>query len=55
MPDPEYVWIKVLDIPEEFIDEYNLAGRDRDGWIYFEIRQGCYGLNQAGIVANNLL
>jgi hypothetical protein len=55
MPDLEYIWVKILDIPKEFIDEYNLAGWDRDGWIYFKIRQGCYGLPQAGILANNLL
>jgi hypothetical protein len=44
MPDPEYVRIKITDIPAEFIEEYKLAGTDRDGWIYFEIRRGCYGL-----------
>jgi hypothetical protein len=55
MPNPEYVRIKITDIPAEFIEEYTLAGRDRDGWIYFEIRRGCYGLLQAGILANNLL
>jgi hypothetical protein len=55
MPDPEYVRIKMTDIPEEFIEEYNLIDRDRDGWVYFEIRQGCYGLPQSGILANNLL
>ncbi len=55
MPDPEYAWIKILDIPAEFIEEYNLTGKDRDGWIYFEILQECYGLPQAGILANDLL
>ncbi len=36
--------------------EYGLAGlEDKNGWIYFEICQGCYGLPQAGILANNLL
>jgi hypothetical protein len=55
MPDPEYVRIKITDIPAEFIEEYKLAGRDRDSWIYFEIRRGCYGLPQAGILANDLL
>jgi len=55
MPDPEYVRIKITDIPEEFIEEYKLAGTDRDGWIYFKIRRGCYGLPQAGILANDLL
>jgi hypothetical protein len=55
MPNPEYVRIKITDIPAEFIKEYKLAGTDRDGWIYFEIRRGCYGLPQAGILANDLL
>ncbi len=55
MPEPEYVCIKILDIPQEFINKYKLTGLDRDGWIYFEIRKGCYGLPQAGILANNLL
>ena len=36
MKDSEYVRIKISDIPAEFIDEYNLQGRDRNGWIYFE-------------------
>ncbi len=49
MPDPEYVRIKITDFPAEFIEEYKLAGTDRDGWIYFEIRRSCYGLPQAGI------
>ena len=55
MLDPKYVPVKIADIPTEFIEEYNLQGRDRDGWIYFGIFQGCYGLPQAGILANNLL
>ncbi len=54
MPDPEYVRIKMLDIPDEFILEYNILGRDSNGWVYFEICQGCYGLPQSGILANNL-
>ena len=28
---------------------------DKNGWIYFEIRHGCYGLPQAGKLANNQL
>jgi hypothetical protein len=55
MPKPKYICIKILDIPNEFIDKYKLTGLDRDGWIYFKIHQGCYGLPQAGILANNLL
>ena len=55
MSEKEYVRIKLATIPEEFVAEYKLAGTDRDGWIYFEIGRGCYGLPQAGILANNLL
>jgi hypothetical protein len=55
MKDFEYVCIKISDIPAKFIDKYNLQGRDRNGWIYFEIRRGCYGLPQLGILANDLL
>jgi hypothetical protein len=52
---PKYVRIKIADIPADFIEEYNLKGPNRDGWIYFKICQGCYGLPRAGILANNLL
>ena len=52
---PEYVRIKITDIPEEFIKEYTLKEFVRDGWVYFEMRRGMYGLPQAGILANNLL
>ena len=55
MSEKEYVCINLATIPEEFVAEYNLAGTDKDGWIYFEIGCGCYGLPQAGILANNLL
>jgi hypothetical protein len=56
MVDPEYVRIKITDIPKEYILEYDLAGKeDNNGWIYCEIQCGCYGLPQAGILANNLL
>ncbi len=56
MVNPKYVCIKITDIPEEFILEYDLAGKeDHNGWIYFDIQRGCYRLPQAGILANNLL
>ena len=55
MPEPKYVCIKISDIPNKFNIEYKLTGLDCDEWIYFKIRQGCYGLPQAGILANNLL
>jgi hypothetical protein len=55
MPEPKYICIKISDIPDKFIKEYKLIGLDHDGWIYFKICQGCYGLLQADILANNLL
>ena len=56
MEDPEYLRIKIIDIPEELILEYGLTGmEDINGWIYLKFFRGCYGLPQAGILANNLL
>ena len=56
MEDLEYVHIKITDIPEEFILEYGINEMENiNGWIYFEIHRGCYGLPQARILANNLL
>ena len=52
---PEYVKIKLTDIPQEFIDEYNLQDYVHEGCVYFEIRNGVYGLPQSGSLANDLL
>ena len=52
---PEYVKIQVSKIPEEFIEEYNLSILVHKGWVYFEIRRGCYVLYQYGILANKQL
>ena len=52
---PEYVCIKITDIPQEFVDEYNLHKFSKDGWTYFEITKGVYCLPQAGILANTQL
>ena len=51
----EYVRIKLLDIPQEFIEEYDLTQAVQNGWIYFEILRGCYGLPQSGPLNNDLL
>ncbi len=55
MSEPEYVCIKISDIPDKFIDKYKLTGLDRDRWIYFKICQGHYGVPKAGILSNDLL
>ena len=55
MDQSEYIHIKLSDIPQEFIEEYNLSKASQNGWIYFEILRGCYGLPQSGRLANDLL
>ena len=52
---PEYVKIQLSIIPQEFITEYDLPRYAHNGWIYFEINKGVYGLKQAGKLANDLL
>lgn len=51
----EYVWVRLSDIPEEFVNKYNLQAFVKDGWVYFKIQRGVYGLPQAGKLANDLL
>jgi hypothetical protein len=55
LDQPEYVYIKLVYIPQEFIDEYKLKEIAHDSWIYFEMHCGMCGLPQAGILANKLL
>ena len=52
---PEYARIHLKENPEEFIAEYNLPAYARDGWIYFCICKGVYGIPQAVKLANDLL
>ena len=52
----EYIRIKLTDIPDEVIREYNLASiATKDGSIHIEASRGMYGLPQAGLLANELL
>ena len=44
MDRPEYVRIHISQIPQDFIDEYDLTKYEHNGWIYFEITKGVYGL-----------
>ena len=55
MPKPEYVKIQFSKIPQEFVDEYELTAYVHNGWVYFEILWGAYGLPQSGILSNTLL
>ena len=52
---PEYVKINLTDTPQEFIDKYNLQEYVHEGWVYFEICNGVYGIPQSGSLANDLL
>ena len=53
---PEYIRIKLTNIPDEIIREYNLDEKaTKDGSIYIEANKGMYGLPQSGLLANELL
>ena len=52
----EYMRIKLTDLPEEIINQYNLRElATADGWVYVEIGKGMYGLPQNGIIAQEQL
>ncbi len=44
LDQPEYVCIKLVDIPLEFIDKYKLNKITCNFLIYFEMHRGMYGL-----------
>ena len=53
---PEYVKIKLSEIPEEIIVEYKLHDlANTDSSVYIEAYRGMYGLPQAGLLANKQL
>ncbi len=56
MDRPEYMRMKISDLPPNFIKAYNLINlATNDGTIYIKIQKGMYGLPQAGILTQNLL
>ena len=52
---PEYMKMKIELFPQEFIDEYDLLPKVKNGYVYIKIIWEMYGLPQAGILANKLL
>jgi hypothetical protein len=56
-PLPRFEYMKMLlsRFPGEIIQKYNLNDLAVDVWVYIEIRNGMYGLKQAGLLANQLL
>ena len=56
MKRPEYMRLKLTDIPDEVIEHYNLRElATADGYVYCKVSKGMYGLPQAGIIAQELL
>ena len=56
MQRTEYMKLKIADIPQEIIEQYDLMSLiKQDGYIYCEILKGMYGLPQAGLIAQELL
>jgi hypothetical protein len=50
------MWMKLSNLPQEFVDSYNLAKIAEDnGSMYIKVQKGMYGLPQAGILAHRLL
>ena len=53
---PEYIRVKLSDIPVGIIVEYNLKAKaTKDGSVYIVANRGMYGLPQSGLLANELL
>ena len=53
---PEYIRMKMSDIPDEIINEYKLRSIvSKEGSIYIMAIRGMYGLPQSGLLANELL
>ena len=56
LKDYDNLRVHTSQIPEEFIQEYNLHQYvTPDGWVLFEIRKGMYGLPQSGILSHKKL
>ena len=55
LPNAQYMRMKLDMLPEEIIEKYKLRAIAHNGWVYFKIKRGMYGLPEAGILANELL
>eukprot|EP00804_Cyclotella_cryptica_P006250 CCRYP_010108-RA/>CCRYP_010108-RA protein AED:0.40 eAED:0.40 QI:0/-1/0/1/-1/1/1/0/258 len=55
MARPEYMRLKLANIPAAIIDLYKLRDIAQDGYVFVRIQKGMYGLPQAGIIAQQLL
>jgi hypothetical protein len=56
MEQLEYMRMELSNLPQEFVDLYNLTKIAEDnGNLYIKVQKGMYGLPQAGILAHRLL
>ena len=55
MERPENLHIKISNIPKVPIYKNDLTQHTCNGWVYFKILPGCYGLTQAEKLANDHL
>jgi hypothetical protein len=56
MTRPEYMRMKIEDLPKDFVTMYNLTDKaTSNGFVYIKIQKGMYGLPQAGILVQELL
>ncbi len=56
MEQPEYMQMKLSNLPQEFVDLYDLTKIAEDnGYVYIKVQKGMYGLPQAGILAHRLV
>eukprot|EP00804_Cyclotella_cryptica_P028815 CCRYP_020140-RA/>CCRYP_020140-RA protein AED:0.25 eAED:0.25 QI:0/0/0/1/1/1/2/0/480 len=55
MERPEYMRLKLSDIPSNIIELYHLHDIAHNGYVFVLIQKGMYGLPQAGIIAQQLL
>ena len=56
MERPEYMWMKLKDLPQEFANMYNLTKiAENNSNVHIRIQKRMYGLPQAGILAQQQL
>ena len=55
MERKEYLQITIELVPQKCMDKYDLHSKVKNGYVYFEIVRGMYGLPHTGILANKLL
>ena len=56
MERPEYMQIKISNMPNNIIEQYKLNEKvNLNGYVYVKIQKGMYGLQQAGSISQQLM